>query len=278
MKFNTYTLNNGLQIVHYPSDKDITYCGYIIKAGTRDERDGEEGLAHFCEHASFKGTVRRSSTKIIRTLDDFGGELNAYTNKEHTVYHCAIQHQHINVAIDLLTDMVFNSTYPDAELEKEKAVVCDEIDSYYDSPAELIYDDFENIVFAGHPLGHNILGTKESVRNLTADDVRRFTRRHYRPDNTIFFINGNIKDPIRIVEKAINKIKTTPTPPTPAPPTTPTELHPSFGGDGGGSQSPTTPTELHPSFGGDGGGSQSHVMIGGRGYGKSHPHRPGLHR
>lgn len=192
MNYNTHTLNNGLRIIHRPSVGDVLYCGYALKVGTRNERPDEEGLAHFCEHASFKGTERRKASQVIQTLECVGGELNAYTNKESTVYYAAIQRKHLNRTIDLLTDMVFHSTYPEHELEKEKEVVCDEIESYNDSPAELIYDEFENIVFSGHPLGHNILGTSERVRMFTSDDARRFTARYYRPDNAIFFIYGDV--------------------------------------------------------------------------------------
>lgn len=188
--YNTHTFENGLRVIQRPSPGEVVYCGYAIKAGSTDEREGEAGLAHFCEHAAFKGTARRKAWQIIQTLEGVGGELNAYTNKEATVYYCAIQREHLAKAIDLLTDMVFHASYPDAELEREKEVICDEIESYNDSPAELIFDEFENIIFKGHPLGHNILGTKESVRAFTSADLRRFAHRFYRPDNAIFFLHG----------------------------------------------------------------------------------------
>lgn len=214
--YNTYTLSNGLRVIQRPSEGDVIYCGYAIATGTRDEMEGEEGLAHFCEHASFKGTKRRNSSQIIRTLEELGGELNAYTNKESTVYYCAIRREHLSRAIDLLTDMVFHSVFPEHELEKEKEVICDEIESYNDTPADLIYDDFENIIFSGHPLGHNILGTKETVRAFGHDDAMRFTKRHYTPQNTIFFLHGNpkthtqqpaegIKPVIKAIENAFRK-------------------------------------------------------------------------
>lgn len=190
--YNTFTLDNGLRIIHHPSSGNVIYCGYAIKAGTRDERQGEEGLAHFCEHASFKGTSGRKAWQVIQCIESVGGELNAYTNKQSTVYYCACLKEHLPRAVDLLTDMVFRSVFPEAELEKEKEVICDEIESYNDSPAELIYDEFENRIFRGHPLGHSILGTKESVRSFSTADALRFTQRLYRPDNAIFFINGDI--------------------------------------------------------------------------------------
>ena len=192
MKYNTYTLDNGLRIIHLPSDSKVVYCGYQINAGTRDEKPGEEGLAHFCEHVTFKGTKRRKAWHILNCLESVGGDLNAYTNKEGTVYYAAILKEHIARAVDLLSDIVFHSTYPQQEIDKEVEVICDEIESYNDSPAELIYDEFENILFKSHPLGHNILGTAEQVRKFTTEDALRFTRKLYRPDNAVFFAYGDI--------------------------------------------------------------------------------------
>lgn len=192
MEYNTYTLDNGLRIIHLPSDSQVVYCGYQINAGTRNEEPGEEGLAHFCEHVTFKGTERRKAWHILNCLESVGGDLNAYTNKEGTVYYSAILKEHIARAVDLLSDIVFHSVYPQAEIDKEVEVICDEIESYNDSPAELIYDEFENILFKGSPLGHNILGTAEQVRSFTTEDALRFTRKLYRPDNAIFFAYGDI--------------------------------------------------------------------------------------
>ena len=192
MKYNTYTLDNGLRIIHLPSDSKVVYCGYQINAGTRDEEPGEEGLAHFCEHVTFKGTERRKAWHILNCLESVGGDLNAYTNKEGTVYYAAILKEHIARAVDLLSDIVFHSTYPQQEIDKEVEVICDEIESYNDSPAELIYDKFENILFKGNSLGHNILGTAEQVRQFTTEDALRFTRKLYRPDNAVFFAYGDI--------------------------------------------------------------------------------------
>ena len=192
MKYNTYTLDNGLRIIHLPSDSQVVYCGYQINAGTRNEEPGEEGLAHFCEHVTFKGTERRKAWHILNCLESVGGDLNAYTNKEGTVYYSAILKEHIARAVDLLSDIVFHSVYPQAEIDKEVEVICDEIESYNDSPAELIYDEFENILFKGSPLGHNILGTAEQVRSFKTEDALRFTRKLYRPDNAIFFAYGDI--------------------------------------------------------------------------------------
>ena len=204
MKYNTYTLDNGLRIIHLPSDSKVVYCGYQINAGTRNEEPGEEGLAHFCEHVTFKGTERRKAWHILNCLESVGGDLNAYTNKEGTVYYSAILKEHIARAVDLLTDIVFHSVYPQAEIDKEVEVICDEIESYNDSPAELIYDEFENIIFKSSPLGHNILGTAEQVRSFKTEDALRFTRKLYRPDNAIFFAYGDIdfKKLVRLLKKS----------------------------------------------------------------------------
>ena len=205
MKYNTHTLDNGLRIIHLPSDSKVVYCGYQINAGTRNEEPGEEGLAHFCEHVTFKGTERRKAWHILNCLESVGGDLNAYTNKEGTVYYSAILKEHIARAVDLLSDIVFHSVYPQAEIDKEVEVICDEIESYNDSPAELIYDEFENILFKNSSLGHNILGTAEQVRSFTTEDALRFTRKLYRPDNAIFFAYGDIdfKKLVKLVGRAL---------------------------------------------------------------------------
>ncbi len=205
MNYNTHTLANGLRIIHLPSAQPVVYCGYAVGAGTRDEELGrEEGMAHFCEHITFKGTERRSSMQILGHLESVGGDLNAFTNKEETVYHAAVLKDNIGRAVDLLTDIVFHSTYPQAEIDKEVEVIVDEIESYNDSPAELVYDLFENAVFSGHPLGHNILGTAEKLRRYTTADALRFTRRYYRPDNSVFFAYGDVDFArlVRLLERA----------------------------------------------------------------------------
>ncbi len=205
--YNTYTLQNGLRIIHKSSVAQVVYCGYQIAAGTRDELPGEEGMAHFCEHMTFKGTHSRNALQIINGLEQLGGDLNAFTNKEDTTFYAAIHKDHIAKAVSLLTDIVFNSTYPQHEIDKEVEVICDEIESYNDSPAELIYDEFENMLFEGHPLGHNILGQADQLRTYTTEDALRFTKRCYRPDNAVFFIYGNVefKKIIKLVERAWKK-------------------------------------------------------------------------
>ena len=198
------TLSNGLRVIHQSSDSNVVYCGYELNVGTRNEEPGYEGMAHFCEHVSFKGTKRRKSWHISNALESVGGDLNAYTNKEDTVYYAAVLKEHTARAIDLLTDIVFYSTYPQAEIDKEVEVICDEIESYNDSPAELIYDEFENLLFANHALGHNILGTAERVRSFKTADAQRFTQRYYRPENSIFFLYGDVdfKRVVRLLERA----------------------------------------------------------------------------
>ena len=191
-KYNTCTLKNGLRIIHLPSSSQVVYCGYDIAAGTRNELPGEEGLAHFCEHISFKGTARRNALQIINAIEGLGGELNAFTNKEDTVYYAAISKEHFYQVVDVLTDIVFHSQYPQHEIDKEVEVICDEIESYNDSPAELIYDEFENLLYKGHPLGHNILGKAEQLRTYTAADALRFVQRNYRPEQMVFFVYGDI--------------------------------------------------------------------------------------
>ena len=207
--FHTTTLANGLRIIHLASTSPVVYCGIGIQAGSRQENEGEEGLAHFCEHTTFKGTQRRSALQILNCLERVGGDLNAFTNKEDTVFYAAILKEHLTRAVDLLCDIVFCSEYPEEELRHEVDVICDEIESYNDSPAELIYDEFENLLFSGHPLGHNILGTPERVKAFTSQDARRFTQRYYRPENAIFFVYGdvNFEKLVKMIEVRSEKLE-----------------------------------------------------------------------
>ena len=209
MEYNTTKLSNGLRIIHLPSASPVVFCGYDIAAGTRHEQESEEGLAHFCEHVTFKGTSRRTSMQIINALERLGGELNAFTNKEETVYYAAVTSEHVAKAVDILSDMVFRSIYPEAELKKETEVICDEIESYNDSPSELIYDEFENIVFRGHPLGHGILGEVERLHTYNTQTALSFTNRMYTPDKMVFFAYGNVnfKKLVRILEKETSDIR-----------------------------------------------------------------------
>lgn len=204
MKYETATLPNGLRVIMLPTQSQVVYCGYEINAGTRDEMPGEEGLAHFCEHTTFKGTEHRRAWHILNCLESVGGDLNAFTNKEDTVYYASILSEHLPKAIDLLSDIVFHSRHPQNEIDKEVEVICDEIEVYNDSPAELIYDEFENAIFEGHPLGHSVLGDAEKLRQYKTEDALRFTQRNYRPDNAIFFAYGDldIKEVVKLLRKA----------------------------------------------------------------------------
>lgn len=207
-KFNTYTLSNGLRIIHRTSPTDVAYCGMAIDAGTRDEEETEYGIAHFCEHMMFKGTKKRKAWHVLNRMEIVGGDLNAYTNKEETVVYAAFLKEHLARAVELISDVVFNSTYPQHEIDKEAEVIIDEIESYNDSPSELIFDQFENIIYNGHPLGHDILGTPERVRSYTTRDAIRFVRRMYRPQNMIFFVFGDFgfKQVVNIVKKHCGNI------------------------------------------------------------------------
>ncbi len=207
-QYNHCTLSCGMPLLHIMSPTQVAYCGMAIDAGTRDEKRGEYGIAHLCEHMLFKGTTHRRSHHIINRMERVGGDLNAYTTKEETMVYAAFMRQHLARAAELIADIVFNSTYPQRELEKEVEVVVEEIESYNDNPAELIYDDFENIVFHGHPLGHNILGKPNQIRRYTSDHLHNFTSRLYHPRNIVFFVYGNYDfDWVRkTVEKAIGNL------------------------------------------------------------------------
>lgn len=188
----TAVLPNGLRIIHTPSPTSVVYCGYAIDAGTRDEHSHEHGLAHFVEHMLFKGTVRRRAWHILNRMENVGGDLNAYTNKEETVIYSAFLRKDFTRALELLTDIVFRSTYPQHEMDKERGVVLEEIDCYEDNPAELIFDDFEEILFRGHSLGHNVLGTPQHIKRFTTASTRSFADRYYHPSNAVLFVYGNI--------------------------------------------------------------------------------------
>lgn len=202
-RYQTAVLKNGLRIIALSTTSPVVYCGYQLNVGTANELPNEEGIAHFCEHVTFKGTTRRTAIDVIQCLEQVGGDLNAFTTKTDTVYYSAILKEHLPRAIDLLTDIVFHSVYPQKEINKEVEVICDEIESYNDSPAELIYDEFENLIFRGHPLGHSILGTSERVRRFTTDDAIRFTKQYYLPMNSVFFAYGDVDFEylLRLLEK-----------------------------------------------------------------------------
>ena len=163
MKFESHILQNGIKVVHYRTSSPVAYCCVMVNAGTRDEMEREHGIAHFIEHVIFKGTKRRKAYHIMSRLEDVGGELNAYTTKEDTVVHATFLNDDYHRAVELLFDILFRSTFPERELKKEKEVILDEINSYKDSPSELIFDDFEELVYPDHPFGRNILGSKKQI-------------------------------------------------------------------------------------------------------------------
>lgn len=202
-KYYNHTLPNGLRIVHVPTVSQVAYCGLSINAGSRDDLPGKAGLAHFVEHTIFKGTKHRRSWHILNRMERVGGELNAYTTKEGTALYSIFPCEHFERAVELIADLVANSQFPEKELEKEREVVLEEIDSYRDSPMEAVYDDFEDMLFAGSSLGHNILGTERDLENITPEDCRFYLDTQYVPENMVFFATGNIKSDrlFRIAEK-----------------------------------------------------------------------------
>lgn len=200
---NTFVLPDGLRVIHVPSPTSVAYCGISIDAGTRDELASEQGMAHFCEHMMFKGTTHRKACHIIKRMESVGGDLNAYTNKEETVVYSAFMKEHLSRAVELIFDVVFNSTYPQHEMDKECEVIVDEIESYNDSPADLIFDRFENIIHAGTDLEHDILGKAEDIRRFTTSDAKAFTQRLYRPDKMVFWVMGDY--PFNQVKRTVEK-------------------------------------------------------------------------
>lgn len=255
----THTFENGLRLIQIPSPTNVAYCGISIDAGTRDEEKGEEGMAHFCEHMMFKGTEKRKAWHIINRMEAVGGDLNAYTNKEETVVYSAFMKEHFERATELIFDIVFHSTYPQHEIDKECEVIVDEIESYNDTPADLIFDRFEDLIYEGNSLGHDILGTAENVRSFKTDDALKFVRRLYRPEKMVFFVFGDVefekaKKVVGKLSKAISPIALT----SPNRPISAISCHPG------------TITEER-------GTHQAHVMIGRAGYGSKNDKRIALY-
>ncbi len=257
MDYQTYTLSNGLRIIFSPSPTQVAYCGFSIDAGTRDEKESKQGMAHFVEHLIFKGTKRRKAWHILNRMENVGGDLNAYTNKEETVVYSTFLVEYFERALELLTDIVFNSTFPAKEIDKEVEVIIDEIKSYEDSPSDLIFDDFEDMIFHGHPLGRNILGKPELLRGFSDRDALDFVSEYYQPANMILFVFANMefKKIIRIAEKYLKMI--------------PNQIVKSqrTGLPVYQPQSLTVHKETH----------QAHVMIGTRGYNAYNEKRTGLY-
>ncbi len=202
---NLYTLPCGLRVIHQPTLSKVAYCGFAVDAGTRDETWDEPGMAHFVEHLIFKGTRKRKAWHILNRMEHVGGELDAYTNKEETVVYSVFLAEHFSRAFELLSDIVFHATFPERELAHETEVIIDEIQSYEDTPSELIFDDFEGMLFEGHPLGRNILGDPERLKRFRSEDAAAFASRFYHPGNMVFFVQGNIafKRIVRMAERLL---------------------------------------------------------------------------
>ena len=191
--YEYHTLPNGVKIILSHTSSRVVYSGVYINVGSRDETGADEGMAHFIEHSLFKGTEHRRSYHILNRIDGVGGELNAFTTKEETALYASSLPEHLDRCLELFADILFHSTFPEAEIEKEKDVVLEEINSYSDSPAELIYDQFEELAFAGHPLAHNILGTKRNVRHFTPERIRRHLQLNYIPSRMVITVAGNVQ-------------------------------------------------------------------------------------
>lgn len=192
MPHNIIRLKNGLRLIHKEVDSPISHFGVFVNAGTRDESLEQMGLAHFVEHTIFKGTEKRNAFRVISRMEAVGGDLNASTSKEETYFHTSFLSADYPRAVELLSDIFFHAVFPEKELEKEKTVVLEEINYYKDSPSELIFDDFEDLVFAGHPLGKNILGTKQSVKKMKRQGILDFIARNYTLDNIVLSSVGRI--------------------------------------------------------------------------------------
>lgn len=208
MDYQVHTLKNGIRILLKPSASAISHACIIINTGSRDEKEGKDGLAHLIEHLLFKRTERRSTNQILNRLELVGADLNAYTTKEYTCIHASFLNQYLERSFDLFEDLIFHSLFPDEELDKEKGVILDEIASYLDQPEEAIQDDFEDLLFKDHPLGRNILGTSESVGKLQRTDIQDFINNNYRTDEIVVGAIGNydFKKVIAVAEKIFGAI------------------------------------------------------------------------
>jgi predicted Zn-dependent peptidase len=179
MEFQTHTLSNGIRLIHKQVDSPVAHCGLTINTGSRDEEEHEHGIAHLIEHLVFKGTEKRKAYHILSRMDDVGGELNAYTTKEETCIHATFFNNYYARAFEIIRDITFHSVFPEKEIIKEKEVVIDEINSYKDSPFELIFDDFEELIFDGNPIAHSILGSEASLYKINSRNIKEFYSRNY---------------------------------------------------------------------------------------------------
>lgn len=190
---NSFRLSNGIRVVHqYIPTTNIVHCGIFLGIGSRDETTKNQGIAHFWEHMAFKGTKKRTSIDIIESLDSIGGELNAFTDKEKIVFYASVRDRYFERAVDVLTDITFKSTFPVKELEKERGVILEEMSMYFDSPDDSLQDELEALIFKNHPLGMNILGSAETVKNFRKKDFVSFFGEHADSRKIVFSVIGNV--------------------------------------------------------------------------------------
>ena len=244
-----HILPNGVQIVHRKTNSPVVYVGLMIGAGTRHEQANENGMAHYIEHCVFKGTEHYNARQIINHIEGIGGEINAYTTKEETTFYAATLCNHFRTTLHLLADMVLRPTFNKKETDKELTVILDEIESYNDSPSELIYDDFENMVFEGSSLAMPILGTKKTLRRISKspDIALNWMKTHYRPERMVLFVLGNVttQQVVAAAERELGELSST----TSITSTTSTTSNPSA----------TTRTYRRHTH-------QTHIMLGARSY------------
>ncbi|MEJ2904066.1 pitrilysin family protein [Pedobacter panaciterrae] len=256
MEYNVHTLPNGIRILHVPSASAISHACIIINSGSRDENDENPGLAHFIEHLIFKRTEKRSTNQILNRLESVGADLNAYTTKEYTCIHASFLNPYLDRTLELFNDIVFHSTFPEDEMDKEKSVILDEIASYLDQPEEAIYDDFEDLVFSGHALGRNILGTTESVSKITQKDIHQFIKENYHTDKMVIAVLGNysLNKVVKVGAKHYSEI--------------PANLHTST------RETPLKAPVVTKTFNKP--IQQAHAMLGSQAYSLHHPYKTGL--
>ena len=207
--YELHTLSNGIRLVHKQvTTTRIVHCGFVLDIGSRDELPDNQGIAHFWEHMAFKGTKKRKAFHIINRLEAVGGELNAYTTKEKIAFYASVLEDHFEKAFDLLTDITFDSVFPESQIEKERNVILEEMAMYYDAPDDAIQDEFDEIVFTGHPLGRNILGTEDSVRSFHRNDFKEFIRKNINTGRIVFASVGNVsfKKVKRLADKYLQDV------------------------------------------------------------------------
>lgn len=207
--YHLYTFSNGIRLIHKEvTNTRIAHCGFILDIGSRDEQENEQGLAHFWEHMAFKGTHKRKAHHIINRLEIVGGELNAYTDKEKICFYASFVDKHYEKAIELLSDITFNSSFPPHQIERERQVILEEMAMYQDIPEDALQDEFEDVLFANHSLGHNILGTKDSIKSFRKTDFQQFIQRNLNTNAVVFSSVANIpfKRILKWAEKYIANI------------------------------------------------------------------------